>query len=81
MNISPGDTPPHSMWEETQESQMRCSEMLVESMEASLPGYRVYPNIGNHGELNKTFFYFVLTVQGSGGVEDWAGDRGGVGWT
>ena len=48
-NMLPGDTPPHTMWDESYNSQLNCTQTLIEKSEEILGAYRVFPNIGNHG--------------------------------
>jgi len=53
-----GDIPPHSVWDETEESQKDCSRTLVDVLLQNLTGYNVYPNIGNH-EAYPTNLYSI----------------------
>ena len=46
-----GDNPPHTWWEETMESQLDCTRRLTTMIRETLPGYPVYPTLGNHGRL------------------------------
>jgi len=43
-----GDIPPHTVWDETEESQMACTETLTTVMKEILGDFVVYPTIGNH---------------------------------
>ena len=46
-----GDIPPHTMWDETETSQLNCSEIIVAAMTKAFgPDLRIYPAIGNHGK-------------------------------
>jgi len=44
-----GDIPPHTVWDETPQSQLDCTVALVDLIARNLTGYNVYPIIGNHG--------------------------------
>ncbi|KAK2154070.1 hypothetical protein LSH36_278g06048 [Paralvinella palmiformis] len=47
--IFAGDIPPHTMWDETETSQLNCSEIIVDAMTKTFgPDLRVYPAVGNH---------------------------------
>ena len=44
-----GDSPPHTIWDETEQSQFDCTRKVVAALQRGVPGVRVLPNIGNHG--------------------------------
>jgi len=55
--IYAGDSPPHTVWEETLTSQLNISNIVVNAMKTHLtPGTTVYPTIGNH-EMYPTNLY------------------------
>ena len=49
MLIKLGDVPPHTLWEETVDSQLDCSRTLTNAIQDILAGHIVLPAIGNHG--------------------------------
>lgn len=52
-----GDTPPHSAWEESYDSQLGCTKILIDSFNKTLSNYNIYPTIGNHGERWRSFIF------------------------
>lgn len=43
-----GDIPPHTMWDETLDSQLNCTVALTETLGRIIPATPIYPCIGNH---------------------------------
>ena len=60
--IISGDTPPHSLWNETYESQLEYTESLAQAMQNKLSGRAIYPNIGNHGNDPGPVFPYKLQL-------------------
>ncbi|ELU09883.1 hypothetical protein CAPTEDRAFT_207669 [Capitella teleta] len=59
-----GDSPPHAMWEETQEIQLNYTQYLTEIFREGLPDTPVYPTIGNHDMYPTNLYYLALdTIQ------------------
>jgi len=59
--IFTGDIPPHTMWDETMDSQLQCSQVLTDSLKTILNGSTVYPSIGNH-EMYPTNLFSVREI-------------------
>lgn len=66
-----GDIPPHTVWDETEESQLRCTELLVESLSRNLTGHDVYPIIGNHEMYPTNLFSFYDLSYTSRFISNW----------
>ena len=49
-----GDTPPHVLWEESQQGQIAYSRWLAEAVQRFIPGARAYTCVGNHGTSHMT---------------------------
>ncbi len=45
----PGDNPPHDMWNQTWNSSLRDTQMVVDYLASKFPNVTIYPAIGNHG--------------------------------
>ncbi|ELU13803.1 hypothetical protein CAPTEDRAFT_222101 [Capitella teleta] len=59
--IYTGDSPPHTMWDEDESSQMLCTELVVGSLEANL-SCPVYASIGNHEMFPTNLYYKGLNA-------------------
>ena len=49
-SLSLGDNPPHDMWNETYESQLLATKVVVNSVSEKLGATLIYPALGNHGK-------------------------------
>jgi len=56
--IFSGDIPPHTVWEETLESQLACTETLTRVMNETISNIPIYPGIGNHEMYPTNLFSF-----------------------
>ncbi|ESN92072.1 hypothetical protein HELRODRAFT_181851 [Helobdella robusta] len=64
--IFTGDVSPHTVWAETYESQMRCTNTTVNLLSKNLRGRNVYPVIGNHVFFAQLYrgFWITSTIHG-----------------
>lgn len=66
-----GDVPPHTMWDETAQSQMACTKLLVDILKRLLPNYNVYPIIGNHEMFPTNLFSQKYLSYTKGFIKEW----------
>lgn len=66
-----GDIPPHTVWDETPQSQLDCTVALVDLIARNLTGYNVYPIIGNHEGYPTNLFSAEHLEYTTPFVENW----------
>ncbi|ELT88291.1 hypothetical protein CAPTEDRAFT_206548 [Capitella teleta] len=52
-----GDSPPHTLWLETQEGQLKVSAWVADAIHKHFPGIPVFPSLGNHETYPTNMYY------------------------
>ncbi|XP_064609219.1 sphingomyelin phosphodiesterase A-like [Liolophura sinensis] len=60
--IYTGDSPPHDVWQESWDSQLKADSLVVQRLNEQLEGFTIYPAIGNHESYPESFYYQPSTA-------------------